>query len=187
MSLDLRNLRTQLLLVVGVLVLLDVAAIAVLLSPIGRGGEARQQRYRQLVLEKAATSQSAAATQGMERKIATAGEQETAFNRERFIRRYSEMSETLSRIAREAGVRVSDVKYRSTGEERSDKQKAPKGYDGLEILMQVHGSYTQDMRFINAVERQKTLLLIDDVHFGGMKGNELTVSVHLTTYLRSAA
>jgi hypothetical protein len=187
MSLDLRDLRTQLLIVVGLLVLLDVAAIAVLLSPIRRGGEARQSRYRQLQLEKAATSQAAAATQGMEQKIASAAEQEAAFNRERFMGRYSEMSETLSRIAREAGVRVSDVKYGATSQDERDKQKTPAGYEGLEILMQVHGSYTQNMRFINALERQKTLLLIDDVGFGGMKGDELTVSVHLTTYLRSAA
>jgi hypothetical protein len=43
------------------------------------------------------------------------------------------------------------------------------------------------MRFINAVERQKMILLIDGVTFGGMLGDALTVSVHLSTYLRSAA
>jgi hypothetical protein len=97
------------------------------------------------------------------------------------------MSEALSRIASEAGVGVSDVKY-DEHSDRSDKDKnMPQGYDGLGITIQLHGSYAQDMRFINAVERQKMLLLIDGVSFGGMQGEELTVSVHLTTFLRSAA
>ena len=38
---DLRDVRTQLLIVVAVLLLLDVAAIAVLLSPAGRSRSAR--------------------------------------------------------------------------------------------------------------------------------------------------
>jgi len=182
----LRDLRTRLLILVVVLLLLDAAAITVLLSPIGKDSEARQQHYRQLLLEKAADSQAADATHGMEHKIEIAGEQEKDFHRERFIRRYSEMSETLARIARESGVRVSDIKYAASKQDRA-KQKTPAGYEALEILMQVHGSYTEDMRFINAVEREKTLLIIDDVSFGGMKGDELTVSVRLTTYLRSTA
>jgi predicted glycoside hydrolase/deacetylase ChbG (UPF0249 family) len=182
----LHDLRTRLLILVVMLLLLDAAAITVLLSPIGKDNEARQRHYRQLLLEKAANSQAAAATQGMERKIEIAGEQEKNFDRERFIRRYSEMSETLARIARESGVQVSDIKYAASKQDRA-KQKTPAGYQALEILMQVHGSYAQDMRFINAVEREKTLLIIDDVSFAAMTGDELTVSVRLTTYLRSAA
>jgi hypothetical protein len=64
---------------------------------------------------------------------------------------------------------------------------APPEYDGVGITIQVHGSYEQDIRFINAVERQKMMLLIDGVTFGGMQGDLLTVSVHLSTFLRSAA
>jgi Tfp pilus assembly protein PilO len=179
---DLRDIRTQLLIVAGVLLLFAVAAIAVLLSPAGRSRGVREQYYEQLRLEKMAKARTAVSTQGMEQKIATAREQEAAFNRERLASRYSAMSEQLSQIAREAGVRVSDVKY----DERREKETPP-GYDSVGITVQVHGSYAQDMRFINAVERQKMLLLIDAVGFSGMQGEELTVSIHLSTYLRSAA
>ena len=68
-----------------------------------------------------------------------------------------------------------------------EEKGLPTGYDSIGITIQVHGSYEQDMRFVNAVERQKMLLLIDAVSFGGMQGNALTVSVHLSTFLRSAA
>jgi hypothetical protein len=188
---DLRDVRTQLLLVVAGLLLLDLAAIALLVSPAGRSHSVRQQQYEQLRREKIEKTKAAAATQGMEQKIATAREQEAAFNRDRLAGRYSAMSEQLSRIASEAGVSVSDVKY-DAHEEHSDRDKdkdkaTPQGYDGIGITIAVHGTYAQDMRFINAVEQQKMLLLIDAVSFSGMQGEELTVSVHLSTFLRSAA
>jgi hypothetical protein len=180
---DLRDIRTQLLIVAGVLLLFDVAAIAVLLSPAGRSRGAQEQFYEQLRLEKITKSRAALATRGMEEKIATAREQEATFNQERLASRYSAMSEQLSRMAAAAGVKVTDVKY----DERTGKEVPPPGYEPVGITVQVHGSYAQDMRFINEMERQKMLLLIDVVGFSGMTGEELTVSIHLSTYLRSAA
>ncbi len=180
---ELRDLRTQMLIAVGVLLLLDVAAIALLVSPAGRSSSQRQKRYEQLRLDKIEKTKATAPAQGMDQKIAAAREQEAAFNKERLAERYSAMSEQLSHIATEAGVGVTDVKY----DEHPEKGAAALGYDSIGITIQVHGSYAQDMLFINAVERQKMLLVIDAVSFGGMHGDELTVSVHLSTFMRSAA
>jgi Tfp pilus assembly protein PilO len=179
---NLRDIRTQLLIVVAVLLLLDVAAIALLLSPAGRSRGARQQEYEQLRMEKIEKTAAAAPSQGMDQKIATAREQEAQFNRERLAERYSAMSEQLAHLATAAGVSVSDVKY-----DVHEQKDAPPGYDSIGITIQVHGNYEQNIRFINAVERQKMMLLIDGVSFGGMQGDTLTVSVHLATFLRSAA
>jgi hypothetical protein len=178
---DLRDVRTQLLVAVGVLLLADVGAIALLVSPAGRSRGARQQEYEQLRLEKIEKVQTSAPALGMDQKIATAREQEAQFNDEHLARRYSAMSEQLSHIATEAGVGVSNVKY----DEQHPEKGALPGYDSIGITIQVHGTYGQNMRFINAVERQKMMLLIDAVSFGGMLGDELTVSVHLSTFLRS--
>jgi Tfp pilus assembly protein PilO len=182
MNFDLRDVRTRLIVIAGVLVLLDIAAIAVLLSPAGRSQSARITQYEQLRREKVEKAREVAPTQGMGQKIATARDQETEFNQQRLTARYSAMSELLARIAAESGVKVSNVKY----DEHTGKE-TPRGYDSIGITMQVHGSYTQNMRFINAVERQKMLLLIDAVGFSGMQGDQLTVSVHMSTYMRSAA
>jgi Tfp pilus assembly protein PilO len=179
---NLRDLRTQLLIAVGVLLLLDVAAIAVLVSPVGRGRAKREQTYEQLRMDKIEKTKDVAPAQGMDQKIAAAREEEAAFNRERLVGRYSAMSEQLSHIVSEAGVSVSDVKYNE-----HPAKETPAGYEGIGITIQVHGSYEQDMRFINAVERQKTLLIIDGVSFSGMQGEQLTVSIHMSTFLRSAA
>jgi Tfp pilus assembly protein PilO len=179
---DLRDVRTQLLVVVGVLLLLSLSAIALLLSPAGRSRGAREQEYERLRMEKIEKTRAAVPVQSMDKKIEAAREEEAEFNRDRLAQHYSTMSEQLSHIAAEAGVKVSNVKY----DEHSDKS-TPAGFDAIGITIQVQGSYEQDMRFINAVERQKMMLLIDGVTFGGMQGDTLTVSVHLSTFLRSAA
>jgi Tfp pilus assembly protein PilO len=179
---NLRDVRTQLLVVVGVLLLLSLGAIGLLVSPVGRSRGAREQEYERLRMEKIEKTRTAAPVQGMDKKIEAAREEETQFNRERLVQHYSVMSEQLSRIASEAGVNVSTVKY----DEHTDKS-IPLGFDAILITIQLQGSYAQDMRFINAVERQKMMLLIDAITFGGIKGDTLTVSVHMSTFLRSAA
>jgi Tfp pilus assembly protein PilO len=178
----LRDVRTQLLIVVGLLLLLDLAALALLMSPAGRSRGARQKAYEQLRLDKIEKAKSVAPAQDMDQKIATARGQQADFIRERMVARYSAMSEQLSHLGSEAGVSVTDVKY-----DALEEKDTPPGYDSVGITIQVRGSYDQDMHFINAVERQKMLLLIDAVTFGGMEGDALTVSVHLSTFLRSPA
>ncbi len=186
---DLRDVRTQLILAVGVLLLLDAGAGVLLLSPAGRSRTARMQEYERLRVEKHTRAEATIPAQGMDQKITAAREEEAKFNSERLAQRYSTMSEQLAAIAKEAGVGVSNVKYDSrdeSGGERTGKETIPPGYDSIGITIQIHGSYEEDMRFINAVERQKLMLLIDAVSFEGMKENQLTVSVHLSTFLRSA-
>ncbi len=134
MTFNLRDMRTQLLVAVGVLLLLCVAAIALLLSPAGRSRDAREQEYERLRLEKIEKTRAAGPVQGMDKKIATAREEEAQFNGERLAQRYSAMSEQLSRIATEAGVNVSNVKY----DEHGDKG-APPGYDGVGITIRGAG------------------------------------------------
>jgi Tfp pilus assembly protein PilO len=178
----LRDVRIQLLIVVGVLVLVDLAAIVLLMSPAGRSRGARQMAYEQLRVEKFEKAKAVAPAQDMDQKIVTAREQQVDFTRERMAARYSAMSEQLSHLGSEAGVSVTDVKY-----DAREEKGLPPGYDSIGITIQVRGSYEQDMRFVNAVERQKMLLLIDAVTFGGMQRDALTVSVHLSTFLRSPA
>ena len=183
---DLRDVRTQLLIAVGVLLLADVGAVGLLLSPAGGSRGGRQQEFEHLRMEKLEKTQATAPTRGMDQKIASAREEEATFNQVRLADRYSAMSDQISRIAKEAGVGVSHVSYDEHPQDKRDNG-TPAGYEEIGITIQIHGSYEQDMRFINTIERQKLMLLIDGVTFGGMQGDTLTVSVHLSTFLRSEA
>lgn len=181
MRANLRDVRVQLLIVAGVLLLIDLCSVILLVSPAGRSRAAREHEFQQLRMEKIEKTLAAIPAQGMDQKITTAREQETKFNEERLPHHYSTMSEQISHIAQESGVSVAHVKYDQDKFEKS----VPVGYEEVGITVQIRGNYEQDIRFMNAIERQKFLLLIDGVNFGGMQGDNLTVSLHLSTYLRS--
>jgi Tfp pilus assembly protein PilO len=177
---EIRDVRTQLLILVGVLLLVDFGAAALLLSPAGRSRNARLHEYERLRVERQAKILTDAPAKDIEKKIAEAREQEISFDQDRLAHRYSAMSEEIARIAKDAGVGVTSVKY---DEAKGDKNTLP-GYTALGITISIRGNYAQDISFINTVERQKMLLLIDGVSFGGMQGDTLTVSVHLSTYMK---
>ena len=178
---ELRDLRTQLLIVAGVLLLADVAAVGVLVSPLAAGRAEKQKQYETLRLEKMEKALAAAPAKGIHEKIDEARKQEAAFQEERLTERYSEMSEQISHTAKEAGVEVSRVHY----DDSINQHDVPAGFQPLTITIQVRGSYEQDIRFLNAMERQKMMLLVEGVTFGGMKDGQLTVQVKISTFLRS--
>ena len=179
----LRDVRTQLLVVVGLLLLLDLAAIALLISPAGRSRGARQKAYEQLRLEKVekAKSRCSGPGHGPEDcdRSRTAGRLHPRADGGALL---GNVGTTITHRKRRRGER-----HRCKIRRAARRKDTPPGYDSVGITIQVRGSYDQDMHFINAVERQKMLLLIDAVTFGGMQGDALTVSVHLSTFLRSAA
>jgi hypothetical protein len=175
---DLRDVRVQFLIVAVVLLLVDAVAAGLLLSP---GVRARGAEYEQLRVEKMEKAEATAPAKGMDQKIEAAREQEATFREERLTNRYSTMSEQISGIAKDAGVTVLHVKY----DQHNEGKNVPATYEEVGINVQIQGSYDQNIRFINTLERQKYMLLIDGVSFGGMQGDSLTVSLHLSTYLRN--
>jgi Tfp pilus assembly protein PilO len=182
----LRDVRVQLMIVAAVLLVIDVAAVALLLSPAGRGRAARQQAYETLRRERIEKTAANQPLQGMDEKITTAHTQEAQFDKVRIADHYSAVSDRLASLAKEAGVTASNVRYDAV-EETGKIRETPAGYDKVGITILVNGAYEQDMRFINAVERQPMMLMIDAVSFNAQTGNQLSVTVHLSTYLRRSA
>lgn len=184
MKLNLRDVRVQLASISAVLALVAILALSVLLSPAVRARQANELLYQQLQAERDSKKLAIAPAVSLDKQLEESREQQDDFARGYLPTRYSTMSEQLAQLAKRAGVRVLSVHYN----EHAEQHNAPAGYDQLSISIEVSGNYEQDMHFINEVERQHALLLIDGVSFSGMSGNRLTVAVNLSTYLlRSAA
>ena len=56
----------------------------------------------------------------------------------------------------------------------------------LSIDLALSGSYLQEVKFINALERNKLFFLIDGVTLGEQQGN-VRLQLKVETYLRSGA
>jgi hypothetical protein len=174
---DLNKTRSRLKIAIGVLLALDVAAGAALLTTWAGREDLRHAQMRQLWLDLKA--RQSAPWRGLDKKIPVAQKQIESFYRDRLPAGYSEISNTLYRIASQSGVQVSSDKYK---QEDSEIQDLPR----IEVDADVSGDYLALMRFINSVERSKVFFIVDALDLGGEQGGGVRLHIKFETYLRTA-
>jgi type IV pilus assembly protein PilO len=173
---DLRQMRKRIKIAIGALVLVNIAAIALLLTPLAGSAEQRQQelndRWAQL------RQRESAPWRGLDKKIPLAKQQIDDFYRDRFPSEDSSISADLGRLASENGVQLSSVKY-------TEKDAGLDGLQRMEIEANVSGDYVQLVRFINAMERNRLFFLVDDLELGSEQNGVVRLQMKAETYLRS--
>jgi type IV pilus assembly protein PilO len=175
---QIEKIRTRLLIVLGVLLVIDIAAVGLLLSPVGRSREARIQEYDRVRTQLQAKRRDALPARDMDKKLGTARTEISEFYKERLPQRYSDVSDSLGKLAKESNVQLGQIKYTAKSSDLADLQR-------LEIDASVSGDYPNLMRFINGLEREKTTYVLDSVELGEGQGGTVRLNINLETYLRS--
>jgi type IV pilus assembly protein PilO len=173
---DLKRTRNQLNIAVAVLAMIDIIAIAMLLTPLAGSEELRQQQQRQLWLE--LKTRQSAPWRGLEKKIPLAEHQIEDFYQDRLPSGYSAISMNLDRLASESGVRMSAEKY-------AQKDASLSGLERVEVEAELSGDYLQLVRFINALERSRLFFIVNGVELGGEQNGIVRLQIKLETYLRT--
>lgn len=176
---SIREIRRRLMPVVIALLVVDLACVGYLLSPRGRSRRARRAEYEQLQAQLVAKRQQVLPTRGMDQKLKQASEDITDFYGRRFPAQYSVVADELGKVASETGVRIASIKY-------EPKDAVIEGLRKLNVEIAVSGDYLQEVKFINALERDQIFFLIDGVALGEQQGN-VRLQIKLETYLRSGA
>ncbi len=157
-------------------VVLDLACVGYLLSPAGRSRQARQREYYELRAQLTAKRQEVLPTRGMDQKLKQASQDISSFNDQRFPAQYSAVAEELGKLATDTGVHFAGVKY-------DEKDASIEGLRKLNVEITLSGDYLQEVKFINALERDKMFFLIDGVNLAEQQGN-VRLQLKLETYLR---
>jgi type IV pilus assembly protein PilO len=173
---DLKQTRNRLKLIMGVLAIVDIAALVVLFTPLGGSREARQQQLAQLNQERKA--RATAPWRGLDKKIPVAKQQIEDFYRERFPAEDSTISADLGRVAQQTGVRMSSVKYKTDEAEIGGLQKK-------QVQADLSGDYLQIARFINELERDKLFYIVDGIQLGSSESGTVRLQITVETYLRT--
>lgn len=173
------QVRRVLLFCVIVLVLLDIAAFAVLFSPMAKSREAKQQELSNLQQQFKLNEQEIGPSHGMDQKIASARLNIADFYRDRLPGQYSQIDTALSKDAKANDVQLVTVNYKPD-------RKAVEDIQRVDIDMTISGSYVNDVKFINSMERDKVFFLITSVSLGSST-NGVQLLVHAETYFRSGA
>jgi len=174
------DVRRALLVVAALFLVLDVAAVTLLLSPAGQPTTSREADYAQLRVELAEKKHDDLPARDINTRLAIARKQIAEFYVDRLPTEYSTISETLGKMAASNHVQLAAVRYIA-------KAAPVKGLQQVEITVSIVGDYTSEMEFINTVEREKMLFVLSQVNFGGTQNGAMRVDLHVETYIRNAA
>lgn len=172
-----RELRTRARVVLIVLLVVDVAAAALLLSPVA-GLRTAKLRQDELVRKQWQDElQKAKPVRDIDRKIQQARGQVAGFYQSRFPDHTSAVAVELGKLSGDNGVRLSNVRYTTDDE-------SVEGLRRLQMDAALSGDYLKVVKFINALERDKMFFLVDSVVLGEQQGGTVTLHLRLETYLR---
>jgi Tfp pilus assembly protein PilO len=175
---DLQAVRQRFVVLATVLALIALGAGVFLLTPYGRSKERLQADDEQLRLEWQHKEAEYGPLANIDQKLVEARQQIGSFYRDRLPDQYSAISAELTKLAGESGVRLGPVKY------DVDKDVPAPGVRALHIGASVTGQYVNIVKFLNALERDKLVLVPASVDLSeGQTG--VSLDLRVDTYLRA--
>ncbi len=174
-----RTARRALNIVLVALVVLDLAAAIVLLTPLGGSRERKQVEFTQVRLQLQEERAQAKPLENIEQKLADARLQIAQFIGTRLPQRDSAISEELGRVAGANGVRFANIRYTSD-------DAATEGLRRVQIDASLAGDYGKVVKFINELERNQTFFIIDSINLADQQGGAVRLELKLETYLKAA-
>lgn len=97
--------------------------------------------------------------------------------------RYSQITQRLDKLIRDAGVQAQTIHYPQETVEKG----APPDVQQIKIETNVTGDYAKVARFINALEQDKMLFIIEKISLTGQQGGVVSLQITFDTFLRQAA
>jgi type IV pilus assembly protein PilO len=175
---DLRHTRKNLKIALGIMVAVDLIAIAIYVSPLIGSTDSRRQELNRLQGELILKTKQVAPLQNLPLKVQLASRQISDFYRRRFPTNESEIPTELGKLASPSGVTIEQVRYKV-------KEEGAGRLIPVEIEADLAGNYTNLAKFINAMERDDMFFIITSVNLGGQPTGPVKLNVKLETYLKA--
>jgi len=174
---DVRQLRKRLTAFLAVMVCVDLVCAVILLSPLGRS---RQDQIQELQIRLRTKTQQVQPLRGLDKKVLVAKQQIADFYRDRLPSDYSSIDAEMGKVADENGTNIAQVKFHPEDEESG-------GLHPITIDSLLSGDYRHVVKFINALERDKMLFIVNNIALGDAKGGIVKLQLRMQTYMRSGA
>lgn len=177
----LRRLRNNILLALGVLLVLDVAFAAYLLWPSKENTATQREEESNLQKELRIKTREVAPLRGMDQKLAKAPAEFKKFYQENIPSQESQISREIQKLARENGVSTQGVRYKL-------EATALPGVQRVKIDTGISGDYLRVVHFINALENDRLLFLIEQISLSGEQGGSTVgLKINFVSYLKGAS
>jgi len=175
---DLRHTRKNIRTALAVLVAVDVVALVVLLSPLVGSNESRRLELNQLWSELQTKTRQVEPLTNLPGKVSTASRQISDFYKKRFPKQDSQIFVQLGKVASASGVTIDSIKQKAGETEIGQLQP-------VEMDAALSGNYIALAKFINALERDDMLFIINSIELGGEPTGPIKLQMKLETYLKA--
>jgi Tfp pilus assembly protein PilO len=177
---DLQGTKKKLLAAVAGMLVIDLAAVGVLISPLVGSQQSRREQINELWKELQLKTRQVEPLRGMDKKIASAQQQVHQFYEDRLPAEDSAISEAVGKIASESGVQISGVKY-------EPKDEQPVGLRPVMMQADFSGGYPQLVHFVNTMERDKLFFIVNGVDLDSQQQGNIKLRLGFETYLRTGS
>lgn len=177
---DLRQTRKNIKTALAVMAGIDVLAAVVYLSPLVGSADTRRQEMNLLQAELTTKTRQVEPLRNLPEKVVLASQQVSDFYKKRFPGQDSQIATEFGKVAAANSVTIEQAKY-------TPKGPGPARLQLVEMEAELSGSYRSLAQFINALERDETLFIINSVTLGSEQAGPVKLQMKLETYLKAGA
>ena len=181
---NLAKMRKQFTLILSVLGAVDLLLMIYLLLP-GSSPAARSATEEALREQKNTLHSEVAPLVGIDKKLAGTRVDVKKFYEQKVPSQFSQISQHLEKLMHDAGVTTAGIRYSQDHNTRDEKNELP-DVQRINIETTVTGEYAKVARFINAMEQDKFVFVIDQIALSSQESGVVSLQLKLETFLKES-
>jgi Tfp pilus assembly protein PilO len=181
---NLAKVQKRFTLILSVLGAVDLLLIIYLLLP-GSSPAARLAQEESLGQQKKALTSEVAPLNGIDKKLAQTRVDVKKFYEQKVPSQFSQISQHLEKLMKEAGVTTAGIRYNQDRNASNEKNELP-DVQRINIETTVTGEYAKVARFINAMEQDKFVFIIDQIALTSQESGVVSLQIKFETFLKQS-
>jgi Tfp pilus assembly protein PilO len=181
---NLAKVQKQFTLIISVLGALDLLLIIYLLLP-GSSPAARLAQEDSLREQKKTLTREVAPLNGIDKKLAQTRVDVKKFQEQKVPSQFSQISQHLENLTKEAGVTTTGIRYGQDRNSSNEKNELP-DVQLVNIETTVTGEYSKVAKFINAMEQDKFVFIIDQIELSSQENGVVSLRIKAQTFLKES-
>src|SRR5882672_1550488 len=181
---NLAKLKQQFTLVLGVLGAVDLLLIIYLLLP-GAGPGAKLAQEQNLEEQERTLVREVAPLENIDKTLAQTRLDVKKFYEQKVPSQFSQISQHLEKLMQETGVTRAGIRYNQDRNANNEKNELP-DVQRINIETTVTGEYAKVARFINAMEQDKFVFIIDQIALSSQESGVVSLQIKFETFLKQS-
>jgi len=151
----------------------------------GSSPSARAAQEESLREQKQALTREVTPLIGIDKKLAQTRVDVKKFYEEKVPAQFSQISQQLEKLMKDAGVTTAGIRYSQDRNPATEKNELP-DVQRIGVDTTVTGEYSKVAKFINAMEQDKFVFIIDQISLNSQEGGVVSLQVKFETFLKES-